>query len=259
MNAMIAATAKVKAMNAKLLAADDYATLSKMESETEVIEWLRAKDYSKNIEQSAIHICKYITDKNQRSYIKEMAATKKETLHYYTAQWKRLSLMDSKNRTALRSILGQEIDLNNILWMYRLKKYHRIKGDATYGYLIPIRYKLNRQSTGRMADSQNPKALMEEVAQGPYASVFAKLVNSNKGSMDNEPIGMGSIPNSSFHPSLEQMLRFSPEHMLAITIEGFCQTIARRYPTTLAVVVLYLYKRKMEASRITAILNSQKG
>jgi len=174
---------------------------------------VKAMGARESVFQSAATLCLYITDKNQREFVTAMANKDENEFHYFINQWKRLSHLDKKNRAALRGALGAEIDMNNILWMYRLKKYHRIKGDATYGYLVPIRYKLSTEMTQKMAHAESPGLFLDEVAVSPYAKDidFAKP---------------------------------APEQQLAKAIEKRYQAAARRYPNSLATALAYLHKLK---------------
>jgi len=167
--------------------------------------------------KAATKLCRYIPCKRQRDYV--MAATQDTSLNHYIAQWKRLNRLDKPNRIALKSTLGAEIDLNNILWMYRLKRYHRVTGNATFGHLIPIRYMLSREATRRMADCTTPKALLDEIASSPYAADFIHLAEKENNTRIGQP---------------------TPEEMLAKAITRRYQTAARRYPNTLAPVLAYL-------------------
>ena len=180
------------------------------------------------LKEDAIRICRYIPDKNLRGFITQLAAPPEKDIHYYIAQWKRLTKLDRANRHVLRGILGAEIDITNILWMYRLKKYRRIYGNATYGYLIPIRHRLTRAATQRMADCETAKALREEIAACPYAKDIS--FTAQKGQSDNK-----------------ESKRLTPEQQLAHAISKRCQTAAKRYPNSLAPAVSYIYCTKAYA------------
>ena len=223
-----AINAKLKAMSARLLKPQDYEAISQMDTAEDVIAWLGAPPEHKHINDAATRICRYIPDKTQKDYVRAMAAPSGEgSFQYYIAQWKRLGHLDKSNRIALRDALGAEIDLNNILWMYRLKRYHRIKGNETYGYLVPIRYRLSHEATQRMADCPTPKALLDEVAYGPYKT---DIVISQAQAFNNGPYTGQS----------------TPEQALAKAIQKRYETAARRYPNTLATALAYLYKKKLE-------------
>jgi len=177
-----------------------------------------ASQDDESINQTVTNICRYIPSKAHKSFIAAMAGQHERGLDYYTSQWKQLNRLDKPNRTALRRLLGMEIDLNNILWMYRLKRYHRITGDTTFGYLVPIRYRLSREATRRMVDCVTPQALLDEVALGPYSADFVHL---NTTSPLNQP---------------------TPEQILTNAISRRYQAAARRFPNTLVPVLAYLYK-----------------
>jgi len=237
-----AINAKLCAMNARLLKPHDLQTINQMESQ-DIAEWPNQSltCLRQSITDASAHICRFITNKTERQYIAAVAtgAFIEEKLHYYITQWKNLSRLNKTNRVALRGILGAEIDLNNILWMYRLKRYHRIKGDSTYGYLVPVRYRLTHETTQRMANCASPKALLDEVAKSPYASDFAnlKMKDLDHGTL----IGLQSEP--------------TPEQTLAKLIDRRYQTAARQYPNSLAPAMAYLHKKQMEIQTIIAALS----
>jgi len=176
---------------------------------------------SVTISHAAANICLYISCKPHKDYVMAMAlaATHGGNLHYYTTQWKRLNRLDKANCIALRGALGAEIDITNILWMYRLKRYHRTKGDATFGYLIPIRYRLGHEITRRMADCVTPKALLDEAVNSPYSADFKQFAKDDCDAWaENE----------------------TPEQILSKAIYERYRSAARRHPNTLAQALAYL-------------------
>ena len=227
-----AVTAKICAMSANLLTSQDYEIIQTIESAREVTAWLQAKpNYIQTAEESAARICRYIPDKINRNFLMQMAEVNMGNIQYYTSQWKRLKQLDKANSVVIRGILGVEIDLNNILWMYRLKRYHRLKGDATYGYLIPIRYKLSQAITQRMAECKTPKELLDEIEKSPYSGELSKL-KPTKGS------------------------RLTPEQSLLKIIERRYELVARRYPNTLIPALSYIHKKKLELNKLMSITES---
>jgi len=70
----------------------------------------------------------------------------------YAKMWsfiKRLPM--GQNRLALTYIKGTEIDLHNILRIYRLKRYY--PEAEVYPHLIPVCYRLNKETLKQMAES----------------------------------------------------------------------------------------------------------
>ena len=242
-----AINAKLSAMSAKLLKPQDYEAINQLEALEDIMEWLANKpgdtyaDQGKSMADAAARICRYISDKAQRDYIAAMAASAscEGSLHYYTSLWKSLNRLDKANQGVLRGILGAEIDLTNILWMYRLKRYHRVSGASTYGHLIPIRYRLSHDATRRMADAATPKALLEEVERSPYAAAYALMMAKNP----SQAVSAGPIN------------RQTPEQALASVIDRRYQMAGRRHPKSLAPTLAYLRRKKLEIQRINAVLS----
>ena len=98
----------------------------------------------------------------------------------YISLWRRLRYGCIADRRALLPLIGAEIDLRNIVWMYRLKEYYGVFGGVTYGRLIPIRYRLTEETMRKMADAKDCKALLAVVSQGPYAEVFPSFIKPER-------------------------------------------------------------------------------
>jgi hypothetical protein len=141
-------------------------------------------------------------------------------IHEYLPLWRRLHQCDKENRRALLPLIGMEIDLRNIVWMYRLKKYYGVSGVATYGKLIPIRHRLTEGQTRLMAEAGDPRQLLSVVSQGPYAGFF---------------------------PSFNK-----PEKYLCLGLEARYKRQARLHPRSLAPVCAYLYAWQMKALGVAA-------
>jgi len=235
-----AINAKVKAMGAKLLKPHDFETLAQMQAE----EMDTETNLHQSIKSAAQRICLYIPNRDLRSFVEALSCPGDKDIHYYTTQWKRLARLDKANRQALRGILGAEIDLTNILWMYRLKRFRRVKGSSTYGYLIPIRYKLSRAVTQRMADCETPKALLEEVAHSPYArDIFITQSQKVEWQLSR---ALHERPNQGNR-------RLTPERQLTSAISKRYQISASRYPSSLAPALAYLYQKKLEVQKVIRI------
>jgi len=122
----------------------------------------------------------------------------------------------------MEHIKGTEIDLRNIMWIYRLKNYYSVTGSRIYAYLIPINYRLKTASINRMVQSGDSQSLMDEITGGPYGEIFTDFEN------------------------LE--LKFG-RAMHKVYMEE-----AKKHPDSLAVVANYLFEKEMELHNITTIL-----
>ncbi|MCL2528030.1 MAG: V-type ATPase subunit [Defluviitaleaceae bacterium] len=225
-----AVNAKINSMKGRLLTPKDYESISKIESAEGIKEWLvhNQRDISITPEKEAAAICLYLPDKIQKSIVMAMACRVDDGVGYYTSLWKLLNRLDKPNKGAIKSILGAEIDLTNILWMYRLKRYRRVKGDTTYGYLVPVRYRLSQAATHKMAHSETPKALLDEVAQSPYGGELKTILQSLE-----RGYSKGQL---------------TPEQQLVMAVERRYIAAACRYPDSLVPCLAYLYRKKLEAA-----------
>jgi len=86
--------------------------------------------------------------------------------------WRSLGVLDKSSREIMRRVVSVEIDLQNILWMYRLKRFYGVVGDATFAYLIPVGGKLPREILARMAHCKDVTTFAAEVSRSPYSGVF---------------------------------------------------------------------------------------
>ena len=94
-------------------------------------------------------------------------------LYYYMNLWTQQNeILDKKNRTVMEAINGSEIDLRNIMWVYRLKKYYNLNDARIFAYLIPISYQLEREQLMKMVKCRTIGELSAEIANSPYGPVF---------------------------------------------------------------------------------------
>jgi V/A-type H+-transporting ATPase subunit C len=101
-------------------------------------------------------------------------------LLYFRHIWEAKDGLDSENREIMRWIIGIEIDMRNILWVYRLKKYYQVPPGVIVASLIAIEYKLPAEDLSRMKDCDTVDSLLEIIAKGPYRDVFADFDNPRR-------------------------------------------------------------------------------
>ncbi|MCL2049755.1 MAG: V-type ATPase subunit [Defluviitaleaceae bacterium] len=80
--------------------------------------------------------------------------------------------LDKPDREALKRVFGTEIDLKNILIIYRLKKHFDTHGDMVYAHLIPSSYKLRAQEINQLAHAKDMTHFTQAAASGRYGAVF---------------------------------------------------------------------------------------
>ena len=128
-----------------------------------------------DITQEAARLMHFIHSRPAKKFVELMAqglASGEMDVAYYLALWKRVGMLDKLSQKVLRRVIGTEIDLRNILWMYRLKRFYGVVGDSTFGHLIPAGNRLSKEVVARMANCGDVGGLINELAQSPYGNVF---------------------------------------------------------------------------------------
>ena len=67
---------------------------------------------------------------------------------------------------------GSQIDLLNILWIYRCKNYYTLSDSQIYSFLIPVYYNLERQTIKDFVEAENNQILFELINNCYYGRVY---------------------------------------------------------------------------------------
>ena len=188
-----ALTAKICGMSAKLLKEDDYQMIASMKSVTELITWLcdytvygkflKELDVSfyhrGNIEKILINSlyddCKRLyrfSNGKQKDFIKlymKKFENPDGNPEEFLSSWKTgKKIPDKTNRLLYLNNMGQQIDLRNLQWIYRAKKYYHLDGKDIYPMLIPIHHKLTTEQVKRLCESPNEDEFLRIVNEETY-------------------------------------------------------------------------------------------
>lgn len=71
-------------------------------------------------------------------------------------------------------LIGTEIDLLNIIWIYRAKKYFKYSPQETKDILIPITYKINKKSLDNLLNATDFDEIKSALEDTVYKSVFSE-------------------------------------------------------------------------------------
>ena len=151
-----AVSTKIKAMRANLLTTDALENICKTGNIPEDLGLMH--DLAKILGYA---------DKPMRDYLKRVyvPALKSSEIP---------ALPRQKKSASLERVIGTEADLRNILWMYRLKKYHNTHGDAIFAHLSPGGHKLRPPEILRLANAKSLEDFAQIVAHSFYGKVFAE-------------------------------------------------------------------------------------
>lgn len=80
-------------------------------------------------------------------------------------------LKGEDRRIVTRSI-GEEIDILNLLWIYRIKKYYHMDKDLVYRYLIPGNHHISKALMHQMVETESVDDLLKLYKMTTYAHIF---------------------------------------------------------------------------------------
>lgn len=146
-------------------------------------------------------------------------------VYYFTKSWKlKNTLLTGNNRKAFTQRMGTEIDLLNIMWIYRSKKMYDMGAAEILTYLIPVNHKLSVPELSRLVAATTLDEFFNLLTNTCYRFFINALKN---GTMEHE---YSRIINRIY--------------MINIT----------RYPASMAAVNYYLFRKDLEIQRLTSAL-----
>ena len=81
------------------------------------------------------------------------------------------------NLRGMKSINGCDIDLKNLMWLYRLKIFYNLEEHKIYSYIIPIYYKLSVSQIEKIIQAKTVQEVESEIFNTKYGE---QLFNSTK-------------------------------------------------------------------------------
>jgi len=116
---------------------------------------------------------RFLSKKSEQKFVTAFAnGLESKDLQYYLTLWRSIRTLSKANQQAMQRIIGTEIDLQNILWVYRLKRFYKISGDEAYGFLIPIKYRLSDDAFAKIVTCKDISGLQTEISATIYKDVF---------------------------------------------------------------------------------------
>jgi V/A-type H+-transporting ATPase subunit C len=158
---------------------------------------------------------------NLSSFDYEMALD----VYYFTKSWRlKNKFLKGNNIKAFTHRMGTEIDLLNIMWIYRSKKMYDMNSADIFTYLIPVNYKLSISHLSRLVNAITLDEFMNILITTHYKYFVDFLKN---GTMEQE---YTRIIN-----------RIYLYHMA-------------RYPASMTSVNYYLFRKDKEIGQLTTAL-----
>lgn len=146
-------------------------------------------------------------------------------LFYYETVWKcKNQLKDAAMRTICTQLFGTEIDWQNIMWLYRAKRFYHQKGEEILCDLIPVSYRLGMKEKRALAESETMEA-------------FAQI-----------------LENTAYFKGKDALAAIGDEVTFPQIMEKIYGRLCKKYPMSLAPVFKYLYDKEQEIDKLTTIL-----
>lgn len=146
-------------------------------------------------------------------------------LYYFSMMWKEKNkLLKGKDLELLTKGLGSRIDMLNMMWIYRAKKYYQLPEGGTYALIIPVMYKLRDDEIRAMVTAADEKELDDVVRGTFYGRHFLELDGS------------------------------SLEYLYRDMLHTFYSKEKRKDPYSLAVITDYLFNKEREIDMVTTVL-----
>ena len=94
--------------------------------------------------------------------------------------WKKKKVFNSKEQKTISEFVGTDIDLLNVLWIYRAKQYYKLSNAKIYDIIIPVNYRIKSDQIKALVESQDMNEFMiiiEKTKLGTYLKEASLGIN----------------------------------------------------------------------------------
>lgn len=141
--------------------------------------------------------------------------------------WTALEKFNSSvDKQSLLEVHGIEIDLLNILWVYRTKAYYKVPQKNIWRYLIPVSYKLKKRDLAQMVAAPDAEACVR-LARGTYYGKYIDIQNPK-----------------------------ALEDTYSRLVTQSNRKNRKAYPYSFAVIEAYIFEKRAEVDRLVSIIES---
>lgn len=146
-------------------------------------------------------------------------------LYFFTSTWKeQKKVLKKADLELFMRERGSRIDLLNLQWIYRAKKYYNMKPADIYLLLIPIHYKISTEQIKELVEAPG----LEEFEAAAGRTTYAKHYNFQQ------------------KLTIEQMYADCLHHLYTVDL--------RRNPYSIAAVNTYLFLKEVELNKLTTAM-----
>ncbi len=96
--------------------------------------------------------------------------------YYFRCAWRTaLRTLKGKDRQIVEEIFGSEIDMTNLCWIYRQKRYYNMPGELIFTTIIPVHYKIPRDRLIALVNTPDTESFVAQARTTRYAPLFNGL------------------------------------------------------------------------------------
>ena len=146
-------------------------------------------------------------------------------IYYYTTVYRDIRRMKrSDMRKLLLDLYGTQIDWQNLMWIYRSKRFYSQSQAELFASLIPAAFRLRKEELRRMTGAAGVQEFLKLLAQTAY-----------------------------FHGK-DAKMKLEDEISYRQIVADTYRRVSRSYPMSIAPVLTYLYEKEQEIDRLTSII-----
>ncbi|MCC8161338.1 MAG: V-type ATPase subunit [Oscillospiraceae bacterium] len=93
---------------------------------------------------------------------------------YYSAIWRAIGKnLNGDKEKLFKKLIGSEIDMLNLMWIYRGKKYFKFPNEIIFTYILPIRYRISEEVMRQLVNAESIEKFTDTVNRSTiYGALF---------------------------------------------------------------------------------------
>lgn len=155
---------------------------------------------------------------------------------YYDNLLRAIGRLDRRDRDVAMRLVGVEIDLQNIGWIIRLRKFYDLPLEAVLTTIIPGGFNLNKATVEELYRAQNVASVLQGFVEGKYPGLSVLL---------SSPASDSTSRLMLIRRILDEIRRHEVQRILA------------GYPFTVGIILAYFLLKADELKKVRMILNAK--
>ena len=155
---------------------------------------------------------------------------------YYSNLLNAVAKLDRKDRNIAQRLTGVEIDLQNINWIIRLRRFYDLPIEAVMAAIVPGGLNLTREVIDELYRAQNITSIIGGFVKSQYPGLSAMLSSQTPDSASRLTL---------IQRILEEIMKHEVHRLLL------------GYPFTIGIVLSYFILKRNELERVRTILNAK--